>query len=78
MMFCSHFIIVCDYNGISEGKQFSLCLSLSLCFCGVLCFVQKIDINVLFFVGNYFVALHSIKRPPLNECLVSGRFFEEM
>ena len=36
MMFCSHFIIVCDYNGINEGKQFSLLLSLSLCFCGVL------------------------------------------
>ena len=35
MMFCSHFIIVCDYNGINEGKQFSLWLSLSLCFCGV-------------------------------------------
>ena len=35
MMLCSHYIIVCDYNGINEGKQFSLWLSLSLCFCGV-------------------------------------------
>ena len=35
MMFCSRYIIVCDYNGINEGKQFSLWLSLSLCFCGV-------------------------------------------
>ena len=76
MMFCSHFIIVCDYNGINEGKQFSLSLSLS--FCGVPCIVQTIDVNFLFFVGNYFVAPHSIKRPPLNECLVSGRFLEEM
>ena len=75
-MFCSHFITVCDYNGINEGKQFSL--SLSLRFCGVLCIVRTIDTNFLFFVGNYFVARHSIKRPPFNECLVTGRFLQEM
>ena len=77
-MLCSHFIIVCVYNGINEGKQFSLWLSLALCFCGVLCIVQAIDINFLFFVGSYFVAPYSIKRPSLNECLVSDRFLEEI
>lgn len=55
-MLCSHFVIDCVYNGINEGKQFSLWLSLALCFCGVLCIVQAIDINFLFFVGSYFVA----------------------
>ena len=80
MMFCSHFIIVCDYNGINEGKQFSLLLSLSLCFCRVLKAEHCSDDRQKLFILCWKLpcSTNSIKHPPLNECLVSRRFLEEM
>ena len=80
MMFCSHFIIVCDYNGINEEKQFSLWLSLSLCFCEVLKAVHCSDNRHKLFLLCWKLPCSGQldKAPPLNECLVSRRFLEEI
>ena len=76
----THFIIVCDYNGINEGKQFSLWLSLSLCFCEVLKAVHCSDDRHKLFLLCWKLPCSGQldKAPPLNECLVSRRFLEEI
>ena len=69
-MFCSHFKIVCDYNGFNEGKQFSLWLSLSLCFCGVLCIVQRIR-HTLFILRWNLLCSTTLDKAPSFEWVPS-------